>query len=106
MALTGIANSFFQLELIAGKYDRKGWTILAVQTCAATVILVGNWFLLPRVGIVAAAGTSLTAYLIMIVALRFYARKEIRFSYFNLRAGAMPYLQRLFQWCAGIKKGY
>jgi O-antigen/teichoic acid export membrane protein len=87
LTLTGIANSFFQLELIAGKYVRRAWIILATQAGAAAVILAGNWMLLSNAGIVAAAGTSFAAYVLMIAVLRVSSKQEKHFSYFSLRAG-------------------
>lgn len=85
LVLTGAANSFFQLELIAGKYARNARTIMAAQTVAAVVILIGNWILLPRLGVIAAAGTSLAAYVLQIAIIRWSHDTQSRFSYFNPR---------------------
>lgn len=83
LVLTGAASGFFQLELIAGKYARNARTILLGQASGAVGLLIANWLLLPRIGIVAAAGTSLAAYLLQILVIRCSHSEESRFSYFN-----------------------
>lgn len=85
LVCAGIANSFFQLELISSKYARKGMSILGMQLMAATLLLIGNWILLPLIGIVGAAITSVCAYVVMIVSLRM-PKSDLRHSYFSMRA--------------------
>lgn len=86
LVLTGLANSFLYLEIIAGKYARRARLIMVAQGSAAFVILVGNWFFLPRIGIVAAAMTSFAAYLLQIVIIRRLIRKDYCFRYFSSTA--------------------
>lgn len=86
LVLAGLANSFLYLEIIAGKYARSAKLILVAQASAALAILVGNWFLLPRIGIVAAAMTSFAAYLLQIVIIRGLIGKDYCFHYFSLTA--------------------
>lgn len=86
LVLAGLANSFLYLEIIAGKYARSPRLILVAQAGAALVILVGNWFFLPRIGIVAAAMTTFVAYVLQIVIIRALIGKDYCFRYFNMSA--------------------
>lgn len=83
LAITGIANSFFQLELIASKFSQKTNLILVTQFFVTIAMLIGNWILLPSVGIKGAALTSACSYIIITNILKFFSSNEVKFSYFN-----------------------
>jgi O-antigen/teichoic acid export membrane protein len=93
LLLAGIGNSFLYLEMIAGKYGRQPYAILKAQALAACVIVFGNWYLLPRMGIIAAAATTLLSYVLQIVVIRRLIDAEHRVSYLKF-ADARKYASR------------
>jgi O-antigen/teichoic acid export membrane protein len=95
LASAGIANSFYQLELVSGKYARKSGIILFAQACGGILILWGNWIFLPIMGIMAAAITSLLAYILQIIILRLVIGGKYYFSYFSLQS-SIEVLSRLW----------
>lgn len=86
LVLTGIVSAFYYLELISGKYVRNVRAILVAQFIAALVVLAGNFLLLPYLGIMAAAATSLVAYIVQVLVLRSSTGEQYRFSYLDWKA--------------------
>jgi O-antigen/teichoic acid export membrane protein len=105
LILAGLANSFFYLEIIAGKYARSAKLLLIAQAIAALLMLIGNWFLLPRFGILAAASTSCAAYLIQIIFIRWFINKDYSFSYFSYLAARNILTQILIRSQQSLKRG-
>lgn len=83
LALAGVANAYVQLQILAGKYTRGARTIFAAQIGAIVLVLLGNWLLLPKLGIMAAALTSLAACVLQIAVLRKIAAHEAQFAFFS-----------------------
>ncbi len=105
LVLTGLASGFLFLEGIAGKYARSPKAILVAQAFAAVLILVGNWILLPRIGIIAAAMTALAAYLLQIIIIRISIKEEFRFRYLSLAAAKTVYHKAMAGVAGTLGKG-
>jgi O-antigen/teichoic acid export membrane protein len=94
LASAGVAYSFYHLELISGKYARKTGVILFAQACGGLVLLAGNWMLLPIMGIMAAAITSLLAYILQVTILKLMVDDIYHFRYFSFQS-SIEILSRL-----------
>jgi len=103
LASAGVAYSFYHLELISGKYARKTGVILFAQACGGVVVLVGNWLLLPIMGIMAAAITSLLAYILQVIILRLMVDDIYHFRYFSFQS-SIEILSRLSVYLLKLRK--
>ena len=103
LASAGVAYSFYHLELISGKYARKTGVILFAQACGGVVVLVGNWLLLPIMGIMAAAITSLLAYILQVIILRLMVDDIYHFRYFSFQS-SIEILSRLSVYLLKVRK--
>jgi O-antigen/teichoic acid export membrane protein len=104
LALAGVATAYAQLQILAGKYGRGASRILKTQLLALALILLGNWLLLPRLGIMAAALTSLLACVVQFAILRIAATAEERYSFFNLPALRAGWAQLASQMVRSVKR--
>ena len=85
LSLGGIAYAFYHMELLSAKYAKSTRLILIGQCFGGAFVLVGNYLLLPIIGIKAAALTTIAAYLAQIFIIRLFINKIYKYNIFNYR---------------------